>query len=65
MDETLILCAVDLGGRPYLVFDAEFAGEKCGDMDTQMAREFFYAVSYSAEDRIFISKKFTVPMIII
>ncbi|MEE0800669.1 MAG: imidazoleglycerol-phosphate dehydratase HisB [Gemmiger sp.] len=48
MDETLALCAVDLGGRPYLVYDAAFAGQRCGGMDVQMAREFFYAVSYSA-----------------
>ena len=48
MDETLALCAVDLGGRPYFVYDASFAGQSCGGMDTQMAREFFYAVSYSA-----------------
>ena len=48
MDETLALCAVDLGGRPYFVYDAAFAGQSCGGMDTQMAREFFYAVSYSA-----------------
>ena len=48
MDETLVLCAVDLSGRPYFAYDAKFAGEKVGDMDTQMAREFFYAVSYSA-----------------
>ena len=48
MDETLALCAVDLGGRPYLVYDAAFAGQSCGGMDVQMAREFFYAVSYSA-----------------
>ena len=48
MDETLALCAVDLGGRPYLVYDAAFAGHSCGGMDVQMAREFFYAVSYSA-----------------
>ena len=41
-------CAVDLGGRPYFVYDAAFAGQSCGGMDTQMAREFFYAVSYSA-----------------
>ena len=47
MDETLVLCAVDLSGRPYLVFDAEFTAERCGDMDTEMAREFFYAVSYA------------------
>ena len=48
MDETLSLCAVDLGGRPYFVYDAAFAGQSCGGMDTQMAREFFYAVSYAA-----------------
>ena len=48
MDETLALCAVDLGGRPYFVYDAAFAGQSCGGMDTQMAREFFYAVSYSS-----------------
>ncbi len=48
MDETLALCAVDLGGRPYLVYDATFASQNCGGMDTQMAREFFYAVSYTA-----------------
>ena len=48
MDETLALCAVDLGGRPYFVYDAAFAGARCGGIDTQMAREFFYAVSYAA-----------------
>lgn len=48
MDETLALCAVDLGGRPYFVYDAAFTAPACGGMDTQMAREFFYAVSYSA-----------------
>lgn len=48
MDEALALCAVDLSGRPYFVSDAQFRGEKCGDMDLQMIREFFYAVSYSA-----------------
>ena len=48
MDEALVLCAVDLSGRPYLVFDGEFTADRCGDMDTEMAREFFYAVSYAA-----------------
>ena len=48
MDETLALCAVDLGGRPYFVYDASFAGQSCGGMDAQMAREFFYAVSATA-----------------
>lgn len=48
MDETLVLCAVDLCGRPYLGFDGIFTAEKIGYMDTEMVREFFYAVSYSA-----------------
>ena len=48
MDETLILCAVDLSGRPYLNFDASFTPGRIGDLDTEMIREFFYAVSYSA-----------------
>lgn len=48
MDEALVLCAVDLSGRPYLSYDATFHSERVGGMDTQMAREFFYAVSYSA-----------------
>ena len=47
MDETLVLCAVDLSGRPYLSFDAAFTAERVGDMDTETVREFFYAVSYS------------------
>ena len=48
MDEVLVLCAVDLGGRPYYRSDAEFTAERIGTMDTEMVREFFYAVSYSA-----------------
>ena len=48
MDETLAMCAIDLSNRPYLVFDAAFASDRVGEMDTQMVKEFFYAVSYSA-----------------
>lgn len=48
MDECLCLASVDLCGRPYLQFDCEFTTPKVGDMDTELAREFFYAVSYSA-----------------
>ena len=48
MDETLALCAVDLSGRPYLKFDVDFTVPKLGELDTEMIREFFYAVSYSA-----------------
>lgn len=48
MDETLVLCALDLSGRPYLKYDAEFTTERLGGLDTEMIREFFYAVSYNA-----------------
>lgn len=48
MDEALVLCALDLSGRPYLVFDAEFTTDRVGYFDTEMVKEFFYAVSYSA-----------------
>ncbi|MDD6058145.1 MAG: imidazoleglycerol-phosphate dehydratase HisB [Clostridiales bacterium] len=46
MDETLVLCAVDLSGRPYLSFDASFAPCRLGDMDAELIKEFFYAISY-------------------
>ena len=48
MDESLVLCAVDLCGRPYLSWDANFTVEQIGDLETEMIKEFFYAISYSA-----------------
>lgn len=48
MDEVLALCAVDLSGRPYLNFECEFTVPKVGELDTELVKEFFYAVSYSA-----------------
>ena len=47
MDETLVLTALDLSGRPYLCFDADFTVDRVGEFDTDMVREFFYAISYS------------------
>ena len=48
MDDALALCAIDLCGRPYFVFECDFTVEKVGYLDTELVREFFYAVSYSA-----------------
>lgn len=56
MDETLILCALDLSGRPYLVFDSEFTTDHVGYFDTEMVKEFFYAVSYSSGMNLHIKK---------
>lgn len=49
MDDALILCSLDLCGRPYLGYDLRFDREKTGEMETEMVREFFYAVSYEAK----------------
>ncbi len=49
MDETLMLCALDLCGRPYLNYNLAIDRERVGDFETEMVREFFYAVSYGAE----------------
>ena len=54
MDEALILCAIDLSDRPYLVFDGNFTSDRVGYFDTQMVKEFFYAVSYGARMNLHI-----------
>ncbi len=54
MDDALVLVAVDLCGRPYFSFDAQFDVPMIGELDTQLIREFFYAVSYSAEMNLHI-----------
>ena len=49
MDEALVLCAVDLCGRPYFVMEgADFGAPMVGSFDTELVREFFYSVSYGA-----------------
>ncbi len=48
MDESLASCSVDISGRPYLVFNAEFTSDKVGDFETQMVEEFFYAFAMNA-----------------
>ncbi|MEZ3428526.1 MAG: imidazoleglycerol-phosphate dehydratase HisB [Lachnospiraceae bacterium] len=48
MDDALCLCAIDLSNRPYFVYECSFTAERIGEMDSELFREFFYAVSYSA-----------------
>ena len=48
MDEALLLCSLDLSGRPYYVQDVTLAAERIGEFETEMFHEFFYALSYSA-----------------
>lgn len=47
MDESLVLASLDLSGRPYLNYQVPLTVERVGSMDTEMVREFFYALSYS------------------
>lgn len=48
MDEALVLCAIDLSGRPYLSHDVQYTVPLLGTMQTEMIHDFFYAVSYAA-----------------
>ncbi|MGV6876103.1 imidazoleglycerol-phosphate dehydratase HisB [Pseudochelatococcus sp. B33] len=48
MDETLTRVAVDISGRPFLVFRTEFAREKIGAFDTELVREWFQAFTINA-----------------
>lgn len=56
MDETLVLSAVDLSGRPYLMYDLKLTAPQVGYMDTEMVKEFFYAVAYSAAMNLHIKQ---------
>lgn len=48
MDETLSRAAIDVSGRPFLVWRTEFSAPKIGDMDTELFREFFQAFAMNA-----------------
>ena len=48
MEEALILCAVDISGRPYFEMDATFTMDRVGEFDTEMTEEFFRAVCIHA-----------------
>ncbi len=48
MDETLSRAAIDLSGRPYLVWKVAFARDKVGEMDTELFKEFFHALAGNA-----------------
>jgi imidazoleglycerol-phosphate dehydratase len=51
MDETLSRCAIDISGRPYLVFRTTFATAKIGTFDTQLVEEWFRAFAFNAAHR--------------
>lgn len=57
MDETIVLCAIDLGGRNGFIYDVELDG-KIGDFDAELVREFFKAITDNARINIYF-KEFT------
>ena len=48
MDETLTRVALDISGRPYLVFDVEFSQPRLGEMDTEMFQHWFHSFAQTA-----------------
>lgn len=48
MDETLSRAAIDISGRPFLVWNVEFLRDKVGEMDTELFEEFFRAFAFAA-----------------
>ena len=56
MDDALVLCSIDLSGRPYFVFDCELSTPAIGGLDTQLVREFFYALTYNCGMNLHIRK---------
>ncbi|MDO4541245.1 MAG: imidazoleglycerol-phosphate dehydratase HisB [Bacillota bacterium] len=58
MDETLAECAIDLSGRSYLVFNAEFTTDRCGDFPLEMVEEFFRAVAMNGEFNLHINLRY-------
>lgn len=49
MDESLALCALDISGRPYFVYNVEFVNERIGELETQLIGEFFRAFAMNAQ----------------
>ncbi len=48
MDETMTRAAIDVSGRPYLIWKVQFSRDKIGDFDTELFREFFHAFAQNA-----------------
>ncbi len=58
MDEALCFCALDISGRPFLVFDGELNDEKIGEFDTCLTEEFFRAFAFNSGITLHIRKEY-------
>ena len=57
MDETLAEAAVDISGRPFLVWDVAFKRHKIGEMDTELFEEFFRAFAFNAMITLHVTRR--------
>jgi imidazoleglycerol-phosphate dehydratase len=58
MDEALGFCSLDISNRPYLVFDADFNSDRCGDFDCDLAEEFFRSFAFNAGITLHLKKMY-------
>jgi imidazoleglycerol-phosphate dehydratase len=58
MDEALGFCSLDISNRPYLVFDADFNSDRCGDFDCFLAEEFFRSFAFNAGITLHLKKMY-------
>lgn len=58
MDEALGFCALDISGRPYLVFEASFRDDRCGSFDTCLTEEFFRAFAFNAGITLHVKEEY-------
>lgn len=58
MDESLVEVAIDLGGRPYLVWNVKFKREKIGDFPTELFEDFFRALANNLKENIHINLRY-------
>ena len=60
MDEAMTTAAIDVSGRPFLVWDVEFPREKIGTFDTELVREFFNALAQAARITLHVKNHYGV-----
>lgn len=58
MDETLSQCAIDISGRPYLVWKVEFLRDKLGEMDTELFKEWFQAFAFALGATLHVENRY-------
>lgn len=58
MDEALVMCSLDISGRPFLVFNADFHDDRVGEYDTCLSEEFFRAFAFNAGITLHIREEY-------